>query len=157
MNGIPSETDYMRLAMAIDCEGMIDIHTHRQFRPHLNRVHVAHYVRIVITNTDPRLVLLCKRVFSGTSGLGRKAGKKWRASFKWYCSSLKAINLIKGCMPYFILKREQAEIALAFQATVKRIGRGGHSKKTMQTRLQLQKEMKLAKRKKWSELSTMVH
>jgi len=60
-------------------------------------------------------------------------------------------------MPYFLLKREQAEIALAFQETVKRIGRKGHSAETLATRVQLQKEMKLAKRKKWPELSATVH
>ncbi len=153
----PTEIDYARLAMAIDGEGMIDIHTHSQFRPHLNRVHVTHYVRIVITNTDPRLALWCKNTFGGCVNPAKSRKPHHRPKLNWYCSSRKAISLIKPCMPYFLLKREQAEIALAFQETVKRIGRGGHSKETQDTRLRLQKEMKLLKRKKWPELAALIH
>lgn len=32
-----------------------------------------------------------------------------------------------GCMPYFIIKKEQAEIALAFQDTLRFKGKGKHA------------------------------
>ncbi len=149
---IPTQADWIRLAAFIDGEGMIDIHTHRQFRKHLNRVHETHYVRIVVTNTDPRLARWCQGAFGGSIVLERHKNPKHRAALKWYTSSNRAIGIINGCMPHFLLKREQAEVALLFQATVVRIGRGGHSKETLQRRVELQEEMKRLKRAQRAEI-----
>lgn len=154
---MPTDLDWGRLAMAIDCEGMIDIHTHRQFRPHLGRVHETHYVRIVIVNTDPRLALWCKSTFEGCANVEVKNNPKWRNTLKWYVSSRKAVAILRGCMPYFMLKREQAETALAFQETVSRIGRKGHTAETLNRRIELQQKMKLLKREQSIPDDYVVH
>ena len=145
---MPTEIDWVRLAAFIDGEGMIDIHTHSQFRTHLDRVHTTHYVRIIITNTDPRLALWCKDIFDGCANFVKTSAQnsKWRNQLKWYVSSRKAVAILRGCLPYLILKREQAEVALAFQETVSRIGRKGHTQETLDRRIELQQKMKLLKR-----------
>lgn len=148
----PTQVDWVRLAAFIDGEGMIDIHTHRQFRKHLARVHETRYVRIIIVNTDPRLARWCQATFGGSVSFGRRKNPKHRPTLGWYVSSRKAIEILKGCMPYLLLKLEQAEVGLVFQATVKRIGRNGHSEETLKRRVELQEEMKRLKRVARAEL-----
>jgi len=155
---MPTEIDWVRLAAFIDGEGMIDIHTHRQFRKDLGRLHETLYVRIIIVNTDPRLALWCKNTFGGTANLDRKSNPKWRNCLKWYCSSKKAAEILRGCLPYFLLKREQAELALIFQETVTHsMGRKGHTPETHNRRLDIQQKMKLLKRAQSIPSDYIVH
>jgi hypothetical protein len=142
---MPTQADYMRLAMAIDCEGCMDIHTHRQWREHLNRFYETCYVRISIANCDPRLAQWCKSLFGGNLSLNHKKPKNWRPTLAWYVTSKMAVEIIKNCLPYFILKREQAEVALAFQKTVFQVGCKGHSKATIQKRRNFQSQIKALK------------
>ena len=145
----PTKVDWARLAAYIDGEGCIDIHTHNQFRKHLNRVHTAHYIRINIANTDFRLPVWCRDMFGGRVHLEHRKHrhKKWRDVAVWLVTSKRASEILRGVLPYLLLKREQADVALAFQATVKRIGRGGHTEETMNHRLELQQEIKDLKRR----------
>jgi hypothetical protein len=144
---MPTEIEWVRLATFIDGEGCIDIHTRRQFNKKFGRHYETRYVRIQLPNCDPRLPLWCKNVFGGSIQPKRsnRTNPKWRPATSWEIASQKAITVILGCLPYFLLKREQAEIALAFQETVKRIGRGGHSEATLQRRMELQEQMKVLK------------
>jgi len=38
--------------------------------------------------------------------------------FQWIIGTTKAAQVLEGCMAYFMLKREQAAVALEFQKTV---------------------------------------
>jgi hypothetical protein len=155
---MPNEIDWARLAAYIDGEGMIDIHTHRQWREHLGRTHETMYVRIAIGNTDPRLAQWCQRLFGGNISFNRKDHQhpKWRNILTWYVTSKTAVEIISNCLPYFLLKREQAEIALVFQETVFRVGRSGHTTATLGRRQQLQQQMKHLKRAQQSTVSDKI-
>jgi len=142
---MPTEFDWARLAAFIDGEGMIDIHTRRQFSKKQNKIYECRYVRVEVVNTDPRLPLWCKNTFGGSIQPHKRYSSKWRMAYSWEIASKKAITIIRGCLPYFLLKREQAEIALAFQETVLRIGRGGHTQETLTLRANLQNKMKALK------------
>jgi hypothetical protein len=55
----------------------------------------------------------------------RPASKKWSNCFYWTVACNKAEAILRGCLPYFIVKRDQAEVALAFQATIDRARSNG--------------------------------
>lgn len=109
-----SPIDWARLAAFIDGEGHIALNSNKMS----NGKHYA-YLRVIVTNTDPRLIVWCQRLFGG--GILRndrsKAGQ--RNCFKWTATCRHAETILKGCLEYFVLKRDQAELGLAFQETVR--------------------------------------
>jgi hypothetical protein len=142
---MPTEIDWARLAAYIDGEGCVDIvpagrnfHATHHRRPQLQ-------VRIQIGNTDPRLPVWCKENFGGSTRLATKQNPKWRASMYWIINSAKAVEILKNCYPYFLLKREQAEIAIAFQKTVTRPGVKGYPDSVHDYRHELSETMKALK------------
>ena len=118
----PTRGDWIRLAAFVDGEGMIDIHEgvpKIRVRPTPNL-----FLRVVILNTDPRLPLWCKGTFGGSvlpGGRPRKASH--RPTFVWAVSARQAARVVRGCLPHLLLKREQAEVALAFYETIGRHGK----------------------------------
>lgn len=112
-----SPIDWARLAAFIDGEGCIRIATVKGNKTSSRRVM---YVEVTITNTDVRLVEWLARTFGGNSVCSRRAGlhQNWSQCFAWSVSSRHATALIEHALPYFIIKREQANVALAFQATI---------------------------------------
>src|ERR1019366_4583902 len=104
-----TETDYMRLAMMIDCEGHIAIDGSPR------RSYALH---VTVGNRDVRLLEWCTPRFGGAIWKnennplpGRPPGKRWRME------NQDAADLLVKCLPHFIIKREQAEIAIRFRAT----------------------------------------
>jgi hypothetical protein len=162
---MPTETDWARLAAYIDGEGCIDLHLHRQFREHLNRVYERRYLRITMVNTDPRLSAWLKATFGGCDykEVERK-NKNWSRQWAWYVQAAKAADCLRNCLPYFVMKRDQAEVALAFQETVDsahNTGRGGLAPGTLERREELAADLKRLKRSykqfRAPELEARVH
>lgn len=121
----PTDIDWARLAVLIDGEGYIGIGTafskkKKWARPYL-------YLDVRVTNTDPRIVDWCAATFGGKVYLNRRkeGQEKWSNAFHWAISCNKAEAILRGCLPYFLMKREQAEVALAFQATIDRAKSNG--------------------------------
>lgn len=112
--------DWARLAAYIDGEGHISIqeNIHRNGRRY-------QYIRVIVTNTDPRLISWLLARFGGGLMRGSQPLKaNWRRAFKWSASCRHAEAILQHCYEYFITKRDQAEIALAFQATLQLYRRG---------------------------------
>lgn len=112
-----SQIDWARLAAYIDGEGCIRIAGVKGATPYSRRVL---YVEITITNTDLRLTSWLKDKFGGCVYVNNKHTNKpnWSPSSAWTVASKYAATLLENAMPYFVIKREQAEVALAFQATI---------------------------------------
>ncbi len=110
------------MAAYIDADGCIDIHLHKSTVG--GELAPRHLLQIAMTNCDPRLIVWCKTTFSCGTICVRRRGGKHRTNYVWACHSKKAQTILEGCLPYFIVKREQAEVALAFRKTITR-GRGG--------------------------------
>lgn len=107
------EIDWARLAAYIDGEGCITISNTKGSQ--------AQYMKVFIANTDPRLMEWCRDNFGGTiNGKKRVNREKHKPCYVWTVCSQMAWVVLLGCMPYFIIKREQAEIALSFQRTMSR-------------------------------------
>lgn len=98
----PSKSDYARLAAYIDGEGCI-------------RISRSGELVIRIANTDIRLPMWCKATFSGFTGIHSKGNGKWKPAYFWGITGNAASFILKQCLPYFIIKREQAELAIRSQ------------------------------------------
>ncbi len=118
----PTEIDFARLAAYVDGEGSILI-SERHYK---TSPYPGMYIILVVSNTDPRLLIWCKERFGGTFQVGDHAKVRlmdYKIPYKWHVSCNQAASIIEKCLPYFIVKKEQADVALAFQKTVK-YGRG---------------------------------
>jgi hypothetical protein len=109
--------DWARLAAYIDGEGCISIKSVKGNRAASRRVL---YVDVSVTNTDFRLTAWLQVTFGGSVYInhGNRGNEKWSPAAQWNIASKYAAAILEYCLPYFIIKREQAEVALAFQSTI---------------------------------------
>ena len=107
------ELDIARLAAYIDGEGTINIE-HSSKGRHGNR---AYKLRLSIPNTDPRLPLWCRDNFGGQVRVNHKASARRRELLVWVIGQKSAAALLAECLPFFVIKREQAELGIAFGET----------------------------------------
>lgn len=122
-----SVIDWARLAAFLDGEGSISVAfaTHKAPRLASKRTQYE-YIRLTIANTDPRLIQWLVTTFGGKiRERVYTRNDRWKPAYWWTSSCVRAAEILQGCLPYFILKRERAELALALQATMKRCGRRG--------------------------------
>lgn len=124
MTGI-AQTDWARLAAFIDGEGCIQLHKQKQYS-HKSKPHWRpHYVvQVVVTNTDHRLMDWCVENFGGFVTPYLTPGRK--QCFRWTAHTAACVRILVECLPYFIIKRRQAEIAISFRGTYSKdyVGRG---------------------------------
>jgi len=106
-----SELDLARLAAYIDGEGTISLDGSERTRRCSDRL------KITIVNTDLRLLVWCKDKFGGYIRISNKATKKRRALYLWGIQDASAGELLEKCLPFFVIKREQAELGIAFRKT----------------------------------------
>jgi len=111
-----TELDWAKMAVSLDMEGCIRIQSGDFSKYHKHAVSIQHSLQLRMGNTDPRLALWCYERFGG--GLYHreisKRNPKHRDFFDWFATSKRAEAILHGCMPHFIIKREQADTALAF-------------------------------------------
>ena len=105
--------DWARLAAFIDGEGHIAINENKSPAGRYYQ-----YIRVIITNTDTRLIAWLFETFGGSLLRGH-VSEKHRRVYKWAVSCRHAEAILLQCYAYFITKQDQAEIALAFQQTIK--------------------------------------
>jgi hypothetical protein len=114
---------FAQLAMALDCEGSIGIR--RSVQKHYVKTGLPIYsytASFRIHNTDIRLLEFMKEHFGGAIHKGHSTwadnhGKtKWKTSSEWmHClGSERGEKLILAVLPYLIIKKEQAKLALEF-------------------------------------------
>ena len=65
----------------------------------------------------------------------KRRNPKWRPCFTWCVSNQKAEWILRNCLKYFVIKREQAEQGLAFRKTITvGMARCGLDPKVIETR-----------------------
>ena len=102
-----SSTEWIKLAAYIDGEGYIYL----GMKDKSARVQCLH---VRIGNTDPRLTNWLQATFGGkvTKQASHKHQKK--VFWGWRVCGRHAAYVLENCLPHFIMKRDQAEVALAF-------------------------------------------
>ena len=136
-----SQTDWARLAAYIDGEGSISI----EFQLHKQTGRSQSHLFLTVTNTDPRLVIWCKHNFGGClTNPDRRNRRGCHPLFHWKQWSGGAAEILRRCMPYLLIKQEQAQVALRFRATfpLRTYGLGKLSKDVSALRLSLAKQLK---------------
>ena len=114
----PTQIDWARLAAFIDGEGAILLN---RFKPQKERgaCRKRMWLRIAITNCDERLICWLKETFGGSIALEKRSHVPNQTDcYRWYASCRLAGHVLRGCLPYFIVKREQAVLGLEFQKTI---------------------------------------
>ena len=144
--------DLARLAAFIDGEGCISIKVNANVRWANGK---QFCLRFQLGNTDPRLIQWCRETFQVGSSYVQsrfsKSQQKFRRKPLWYweVTGKNLCALLKACYPYLIIKKEQAEIAFAFQKLIGK-GFGGPNnplnKANFDQRLELKNRLHLLKK-----------
>lgn len=105
------DVDWARLAAYLDGEGTIRIASQkRRGRDYM-------WVEVSVHNADPRLIQWCLEHFGGCLQRESKAGpRRKHVIYRWFVTCSVAHEVLLGCLPYFVIKRNQAEIAISFRS-----------------------------------------
>lgn len=78
-------------------------------------------ITLQASNTNREIMEKMLETFGG-SLLIRDRHEKDKISYEWKASSLKAVWILKRLLPYFKVKKSQAELAIKFQELMKKPG-----------------------------------
>jgi hypothetical protein len=101
-----SSIEWVRLAAYIDGEGYIEIVSR-------DKGTQAHSLKLSIGNTDPRLIVWLQDTFGGSTRR-RLVTKATKMLFEWRVNGVDVVAILENCLPHFIMKRDQAEVAIVF-------------------------------------------
>ena len=117
----PTAIDWAQMAAYIDGEGSVLINTRGNGGNH-ESLSSRFYLKLTVANTDVRLPVWCKEHFGGSYKDANSEkyyeGKNWKRAYHWSCSSNRAAWILHNCMPFFVIKREQAEIGVKLQESM---------------------------------------
>lgn len=129
------------LAGILDGEGCVGIFARK-------KGHAGYYeMRVRVTNTDLRLLAWLDAHWPGP--IHRLKPQNDRDKPQWainWCGP-KAVPVLTDALPFLVLKREQADIALAFQSSIRRTGRRGLTAADKSERAEAHASMRLLNRK----------
>lgn len=94
----------------LDGEGCIDIQRQKAGQR-------GHFARIGIVNTHKSLLDWLKDAFGGDVQPASRAKKKWKQSFRWRLSGSAAEVFLILVLPWLIVKKQQALLALQVSTT----------------------------------------
>ena len=115
----PTQLDWARLAAFLDGEGSIRVA--RQIKNKATQMRWPIYTLLVaVDNTDLRLMSWLTSLFGGTIDdkcHKNRAATGRRQLYRWRATKDERRVVLENCMPYFILKRKQAELGLSMLKT----------------------------------------
>jgi len=134
-----SEVNWARLAAYIDGEGTIMI---QRSDVKTGLKHPCFVLTVIVANTDLRLMEWLSRTFTGNVYFSQSAKSRFRSHkicHSWRQFEERAAVILEHCMPYFIMKKEQAEIGLAYRE-IRKMGSKG--RKLTSADIQMREEMR---------------
>lgn len=102
----PTQKQLIYFAGLFDGEGSINI-LHKKPR--------YFSLNIAITNTNIQVINWLKYNFNGHIRISNKQNLKHKTTYNWTSTSIQARKLLEQSLPYLIIKKEQAIIAIEFQ------------------------------------------
>ena len=100
------------VAGVLDCDGSIWISANR------SQKHTQYALRVSVTNTRPALPEWFAEHFGGKTIRCKKNSDKWKDEYRWQVSGLTALPVLRLCLPYLVIKREQALLGIEFTSTI---------------------------------------
>jgi hypothetical protein len=111
-----SEINWARLAAYIDGEGTIMI---ARTKPNKGTKQPMFVLTLIVANTDLRLIRWLSETFTGQSYFSHsESQRKWsnKTCHSWRLFEKRAAVVLEHCLPYLIIKRDQADVGLAYRA-----------------------------------------
>ena len=116
----PDELTVSELAYTagiVDGEGSIGIRKRRN-----NRGVVYHVVTLEVSNTDPALIVWLHKRYGGTVNQHRQQMANSKVLFRWIVSAVKAGSILQVLLPYLVIKKAQAEVAILMRQAICPLG-----------------------------------
>jgi hypothetical protein len=135
---IPTETEIAYVAGLFDGEGCVSIYY--QAEPKNGKVY--HNINVRLSNTHEGVLRWVQERFGGALYVNQPGGKGGhRPGFvlQWANKAIPAF--LEQMLPYLIIKREAAEIALAFRLLKKNPGRNGLDPSVVEKREELRQRL----------------
>ena len=151
-----SQIDLAKMAAFVDSEGHIAIPVTKHVTHKFGRGEYE-FVSLSVSNTNPVLMQWLTDRFGGRVYLLHRSGPRWKQGFQWNLSCLRAVALLKLLRPFFVLKGEQADIAIACQATMKQWGVKGTPAHVIEQRRELRARLKVLTKRGPSETDQAVN
>jgi len=104
-----SETELAYFAGIVDGEGCFAMHRHTEDR---------FGAQLQIGNTDLLLMQWIQRHFDGSLNLEKRRNAKHQDVWRWTASASDLDRILQGLIPYLITKKRQAELFVAYRATM---------------------------------------
>jgi hypothetical protein len=98
------------LAGIIDGEGTIGIYSSSLKQPS-----PSYNLQVLVTNCDAALMMWLVDNIGGTVNVRKGARPNHRSVFRWRVYNQEALALVEAILPYLVIKRAQAELALRYR------------------------------------------
>jgi hypothetical protein len=122
LNGLkPTVYDWCRMAAFLDGEGSLQVNPYRKTR--------KVQVRMLLVNTNPALSAWALQTFGGNVVIRRHDNPKWKDAYVWSCTAARAAWIMHNCLPWFLLKKAQAELLMALQDHIDSVIRQGRGRR----------------------------
>jgi hypothetical protein len=116
-NTEPTDMDWLRMATLIDTEGSVKVARKKPY-PKSGSKSFTYNLYVQVSNTDPRISYWCLKLFGGYMEVRQPGKHGHKITYVYLCMSKRAEQILDGCLPYFLAKRDQAELALMLRRTV---------------------------------------
>ena len=91
---------------------------------------IGYSLRMIVVNTDSRLIDWLVDNFRGNSCVSVKGGRR-RDIYTWYLHGYHVYRLLKQMEKFWVFKKEQAEVAMKFWEQTQRNGNFGRGRKPL--------------------------
>lgn len=141
-----SETEKSYLAGIIDGEGCIMVIHHK---PSSKSGHRWEYwtLRVSVCNTNKLLIDWILERCGGNFQISVSKIKTYKDTYTWRVDSKRAKPILELILPYLILKKDQALLALEMISTSKLVGCKGHARETIELRRSISIKIKSLNRR----------
>ena len=99
-----TKEDIIYLAGIIDGEGCISLHSNG-----------SSTVLLVVANTNKNLMTWLHKKFEGTICIGTSSNIKSKIGYYWYCQQKNIIEILVRIIPFLLIKKEQAKLAIKYR------------------------------------------
>lgn len=141
----PNREDLIRLAAFIDGEGCIEVKPISR-KTVKGRIHTF-TLALAVYNTDPRMPRWCADVFGGHVYCEKSPAVRCMPLYSWKVTCRDAERILRLCLDFFVIKREQAEIGIQFRETLSgHYRRVGVPPSVTAERIELSRKMTLLKK-----------
>ncbi len=141
------ETDLAYVAGIIDGEGCVQI---QKVKPHNREKSEQYKLQLRVYNTDRSLIEYLNQLFPAYTYDGSEKRNNRRKQFCWHANGKKTVIILQQVLPYLVVKKEQALLAIEFYETFNRYyGIFGVPVEVRQLRLRLYQECRRLKKQEY--------